>query len=139
MSTTEKDGDFPRTEAPPLGIIPEWAWLELRVGDLNEAILRYQHAGLQPSPEWLEERIRHLTWLASRDSVAQREGSWQPIATAPKEEIPVLLWWPYWSHEPVIGEWDKRCEQWESTASLSSDGPGPTHWQPLPSPPVGAA
>lgn len=40
---------------PPLGIMPEWRWKELRVEELNEAIKRYSEAGLRAPDEWLRE------------------------------------------------------------------------------------
>jgi hypothetical protein len=57
---------------------------------------------------------------------------WQPIETAPKIGE-LLLAWPYWSaHLPVIGWW--QHDRWISTSAIS-EGPGPTHWQPLPTMP----
>lgn len=43
---------------------------------------------------------------------------------------PVLLYWPYWSFQPVIGHYTNQ--HWYSDSALSDDGPGPTHWMPLP-------
>jgi hypothetical protein len=62
---------------------------------------------------------------------------WQPIAASPVEEKAVaLLWWPYWSRRPVIGQ--RKHGRWYSLDAISDaeDAPGPTHWMPLPDPPV---
>ena len=48
---------------PPLGIIPEKLWLEQRIQDLSEAVLRYVKDGLFISTSvetWIEE-IQHHT------------------------------------------------------------------------------
>ena len=61
-----------------------------------------------------------------------REGEWQPIETAPKDGTRMLMFWPYWRSDPVIGQWDG---EWYSECQLA-DGPGPTHWMPLPAVPA---
>ena len=64
---------------------------------------------------------------------------WQPIETAPKDGLAVLLWWPHWWHEPHPGHW--KDYQWHSEKALSpchqGDPNGPTHWMPLPDAPTG--
>jgi hypothetical protein len=72
---------------------------------------------------------------------------WRPIATAPKDMNAVLLWWPYWTQEPVIGVRNYKTEydgteiiwldSWSTERWLGDDAhdPGPTHWMPLPDPP----
>jgi len=73
--------------------------------------------------------------------------TWQPIDTAPKGMNAVLLYWPYWTKEPIIGERDYRCaddgqitwfDSWHTERWLGDDAtdPGPTHWMPLPAPPA---
>jgi hypothetical protein len=54
----------------------------------------------------------------------------------------VLLFWPYWSQEPVIGEFIRADDDyggiwrgvWHTEKWLGDDAedPGPTHWMPLP-------
>jgi len=60
---------------------------------------------------------------------------WQPIATAPKDGTPVLLWWPHWSRQAIVG-WVDKFGRWASEIALS-EGTDPTHWMPLPVPPTG--
>jgi hypothetical protein len=63
--------------------------------------------------------------------------AWRPIDSAPKDGY-VLAWWPYLDEcRPVIA-W-RECVSAQS--SWATDGhvqhgsdPGPTHWQPLPTP-----
>jgi hypothetical protein len=71
---------------------------------------------------------------------------WQPIETAPKQIDPVLLYWPYWTTEPVIGARNYRPDDghiewfasWHTERWMGDDAedPGPTHWMPLPDPPT---
>ena len=58
-------------QKPPLGVIPEWRWRELRVRDLVAASNRYATADLLNTAEnralvgrWMEEGNTHLQWLA---------------------------------------------------------------------------
>ena len=63
--------------------------------------------------------------------------SWQPIDTAPRDETPILLFSPdAREHVPMLG----RCfdNEWydywsDSKPAIDAD---PTHWMPLPAPPV---
>ena len=83
-------------------------------------------------PECAQTIIRDL--LAA---VRAREG-WQPIATAPKDGTPVLLWWPYWANvRPLVGWWQNNGG-WQSWEASDEDAKPPTHWSALPSPPDGA-
>jgi hypothetical protein len=78
--------------------------------------------------------------------------TWQRIATAPKDGTLVLLWWEVEFRETVIAYW--ACGSWfeggdgshgwtgESFHASVPDtwtrllGERPTHWMPLPSPPM---
>lgn len=64
---------------------------------------------------------------------------WQPIETAPKDGTSILVW-PYWSDEkPAQVQWRdmKRTPgRWEISTSYFCYGANPTHWMPLPEPPV---
>ena len=48
---------------PPLGIMPEWLWVEHRRDELKYAIVRYLDAGEVIPAEWVEEHKRHCEWL----------------------------------------------------------------------------
>jgi hypothetical protein len=64
--------------------------------------------------------------------------NWQPIETAPKDGENILMFWPYWGQEAMIGWYDFYHSQWISNSALSTfdqDDHQPTHWMPLPDPP----
>lgn len=63
---------------------------------------------------------------------------WQPMETAPTDGTDVLLWWPFWCKgRPTIGRFGyKNIQQWLAPEALEGDGDPPTHWMPLPDPPV---
>lgn len=83
--------------------------------------------------------IRELVW---------RE-KWQPIETAPKDGSTIILWSRYQS-EPVTAAWAPRgrwASRWDGTTVIEAQGDTytdyaepsePTHWRPLPAPPVEA-
>jgi len=59
--------------------------------------------------------------------------SWQPIETAPKDGTRVLLWLSI----GICATYDSFDGQWEDDGqSLNTDFAAPTHWMPLPAPPV---
>jgi hypothetical protein len=70
---------------------------------------------------------------------------WRPIATAPKDETFVLLYFPDmnrpWQAEAdgrVIGFWSEKYREWyhsEAAGNSLSEYAHPTHWMPLPEPP----
>ncbi len=74
-------------------------------------------------------------WHGEAVAVPAAPQGWQPIETAPKDKRSVVLYWPHWSHTPVVGYIDK-VGRWACEAASSTDGPDPTHWMPLPDPPV---
>ena len=47
----------------PLGIKPEWHWLEERVFALSEAMQRYSAASMDIPAEWIDELSRHTEWI----------------------------------------------------------------------------
>lgn len=51
------------TERPPLGIIPEWRWKELRLQEIDEAIDRYTSEGKPISTDWVIEKMLLKEWL----------------------------------------------------------------------------
>lgn len=55
---------------------------------------------------------------------------WQPIASAPKDGSPILTWD---GEAMFVVEWD--AQSWYDADAWPRQ---PTHWMPLPSPPVAA-
>lgn len=65
------------------------------------------------------------------------EGTWQPIATAPKDGTQVLLWIVGIEPRPRIGYWAQRGDGvgWYGLATQHFFGGNVTHWMPLPAAP----
>jgi hypothetical protein len=70
---------------------------------------------------------------------------WQPIETAPKDGTRVLAFWPnIFGHGnatqteswfgPRAADWGEAC--WQSAFEWDDGHNTPTHWMPLPAPPV---
>ena len=60
---------------------------------------------------------------------------WREIATAPKDGTRVLVMWEYWSADPFVAYF--KHGRWNGEVALSEcSDDGPTHWMPLPAPPV---
>ena len=51
------------TKAPPIGIMPRYVHDQSRFKELDDAILRYRNAGLDPDEELIKERAELLTRL----------------------------------------------------------------------------
>ena len=62
---------------------------------------------------------------------------WQPIETAPRDGISILLAHDIFEYV-VIGFWSET-EDTEMWAGTGYDGAFPTHWMPLPAPPLTAS
>lgn len=54
---------------PPLGIMPEWRWRELRALDLAAAIERALNSDRPVFPPWIGELREQLEWLSRRESI----------------------------------------------------------------------
>jgi hypothetical protein len=73
--------------------------------------------------------------------------TWQPIETAPKDGTRVLVFWAdgrkcpvdvswYWDHHDIeYGKVVRTYQRWMSNR-YAANGPPPTHWMPLPKPPI---
>lgn len=66
---------------------------------------------------------------------------WKTIDSAPRDGTWLLLYWPHWFHTPVTGYYDTRGwgggnVGWYSDRMTHADGVEPTHWMPLPPPPL---
>lgn len=83
---------------------------------------------------------------AARQQIEQAKDArgWQPIETASKDDTPILLWAPPWTHakegwwQPCINDVDDAG--WTDGTVISwgyqeSSVLHPTHWRPLPDPP----
>lgn len=66
--------------------------------------------------------------------------SWQPIETAPKDQE-ILIYTKGWG--PIIASLSTEFGEWMSRmqvpVAIKEEGDLPTHWQPLPTAPEGAA
>jgi hypothetical protein len=60
---------------------------------------------------------------------------WQPIETAPKDGTNILLGWPTMVLSGYWADWRSR-KSWVTSRGEYSDKYAPTHWMPLPDPPV---
>lgn len=86
------------------------------------------------------ESIGVLRHLASRNPTSQTLGGeknsmkedWQPIETAPRDGQRVLLWSSQWT-APACGIWGNA---WTVGYDLPPYLYEPTHWMPLPPPPL---
>lgn len=54
------------TERPPLGLMPEWRHKELRLDEINAAMVRYHKAQKAIPVEWAKEQLELGLWLRSR-------------------------------------------------------------------------
>ena len=66
---------------------------------------------------------------------------WQPIETAPKDGDGILLFIPGYPGEVQAATWNDRRDAWclygcDSLAFDFDEDDVPTHWMPLPEPPV---
>jgi hypothetical protein len=52
-----------KTVKPPIGLIPEWRFRELRIEDIDAAIERYKAENYAVPIEWNVERYQHIQWL----------------------------------------------------------------------------
>lgn len=65
-------------------------------------------------------------------------GEWQPIDTAPKDDEPVLVWYP----QAFRGRGGCYVALWQDGAwwaAVNAFKFKPSHWMPLPVPPIGEA
>jgi len=66
--------------------------------------------------------------------------AWREIATAPKDGRMILLFpsrcWTDDADHGEVGYWDEDFQEWGGCGSRAEDYTGPSHWMPLPAPPV---
>lgn len=102
------------------------------------------------TPEELHEIHQYIDRAANRiadplrlhsifdEAIKKAAGQWQPIETAPKDGL-VMLLYPcgmFGTVSPDVGYWD-RDKGYEAWRTLDGERiePMPTHWMPLPDPP----
>ena len=47
---------------------------------------------------------------------------WRPIESAPKDGTQVILWWPYWRNDPIVGFYDTEYQRWSNSVALTDVG-----------------
>jgi hypothetical protein len=60
-----------RSEAPPIGILPEKLWISERFSELADACNRYVEAGRPIPDNWKHEMLRHGRVLRGEPNVAE--------------------------------------------------------------------
>jgi hypothetical protein len=109
-------------------------------GRWGDALVTIEEKCLSGKPEFTPEDealIRgaalHLLAFIGADPVPVCQ--WREIATAPKDGTRVLVMWEYWSADPFVAYF--KHGRWNGEVALSEcSDDGPTHWMPLPAPPV---
>lgn len=78
-------------------------------------------------------RDQYVALLRAKET-SMTSSDWRPISEAPKDGTKILLWVPDNVCTPMqhVGWWDGSM--WK--ANLCGSWFNPTHWQPLPPPPV---
>lgn len=61
-----ESGFYDSIKLNPIGIMPEYIWIEHRIQDISNAIIRFAEADLDIPKEWYEERNKHINWLKWR-------------------------------------------------------------------------
>jgi hypothetical protein len=84
----------------------------------NERTVRRWALGEQDIPPWVTVISRHMMW-------------WRPINTVPDETKLILAW-----NGEYVGEAFRGNGRWIIASLFSAPHPEPTHWMPLPAPPV---
>lgn len=74
------DSDLSRS-LPPLGVQPRFLWVEHRVDELWQAIMRAVKAGILPQQEWLDEMKEHEHWLQQRQLMNRLAEAFNPGET----------------------------------------------------------
>ncbi len=70
----------------------------------------------------------------ARLRAAEPDG-WQPIETAPKDGTNIMLGWPTMTMSGYWADWAGR-KSWVTSRGEYGGSAAPTHWMPLPAPPV---
>jgi hypothetical protein len=127
-------GGAPMAQYAVLGIGPE-AWVDLE--EAERYAVRYKHSERSPVSirySTLKLVMTVLRAIRLQDFRAAQDApqGWQPIATAPKDGSYLLALLDGWPH-PVTVTWQTAELCW---IECGRDSCRPTHWMPLPAPPV---
>jgi len=117
------------------------AELEAENDRLNMEMVAYRAKLTPKDVEAMTAVIKALTEEKARRATSQTEANdgWQPIETAPLGGKWVLLWWPEITDCAIEGY--RVNDTWRTISDhRSTDGfGGPTHWHPIPAPPLTAS
>ena len=67
---------------PPLGLKPQWLWVENRVDAIEDVVGRYWTAGARPPLDWAAEWAGHVRWLVAHAPPSDPRGRRNEIAVA---------------------------------------------------------
>lgn len=115
---------------------------EQRIGELSKALHAYADgddcgcADGSPDQPLRTGQCPYCKAQTALENSKPAEGTWQPIETAPRNGMPLLLCWPQWDTLPTIGSYSKDRERWALNDQEFYDKSQPTHWMPLPEPPA---
>lgn len=98
---------------PPLGIMPEYLWLEKRVAELQAVLKRYREAGIPPWAEWVREMARHQ--MATKTARYQRTTPRE----SPTEEKRTVTEWVWDRREGLI---PAPADMGQAVATISING-----------------
>lgn len=56
--------------APPLGLRPQWIWVEMRIKEIEEAMERYRLKNRPIPEEWDLELHEHRAWCAKHSPLS---------------------------------------------------------------------
>lgn len=108
----------------------------LSIEELGSIRSKIAPLSIEESIHLLSKIARHGDAVVISDELFERliascEQSFvRPMSIAPTDGRKVLLEWPFWSKDYVIGSYTNNG--WWSDCVLTGDGPGPTGWIPLP-------
>ena len=93
--------------------------------------IRQYHAEITEDDGGESGEMAMFREAADRIEALMAERQWQPIKTAPKDGMTVLLWVPYATPSVSVGYF--VYELWFNDGGRPTS---PTHWMPLPAPPA---
>lgn len=140
VHTRTTTGDYLATVdglAGILGPTPDAAWHALCDALVAAA------AAVRPKPKIVgtweppilpDSWVRAIIEMEPLNADTLPQGGWRPIETAPKDGTRMLF--RAADHEPAIGWWDYDDWLWDCGIDLCPLPFAPTHWQPLPAPPL---